>query len=226
MNATPKSKDDLKMGLPDSNTSVSIDGLDATIRIYRDDYGIPHVKASTVHDAFFGQAFATAQDRLWHIDYDRRRAYGRWSEYTGAESLAEDIQMRKFQILPSVKADYDAVDSDTVAMLNAYAEGVNSFIQNTKTLPVEYALVGNTPERWQPWDCLAVYKARHILMGGFDVKLWRGRLVNQLGVQQASELLRRDSKKDLIIVPPGAQQDGISTGPLPIFSTAAKHLSM
>ena len=226
MNATPKSKDDLKMGLPNTNTSVSIDGLDATIRIYRDDYGIPHVKASTVHDVFFGQGFATAQDRLWHMDYDRRRAYGRWSEYTGAESLAEDIQMRKFQILPSVKADYGAVDSDTVAMLNAYAEGVNSFIQNTKTLPVEYALVGNTPERWQPWDCLAVYKARHILMGGFDVKLWRGRLVNQLGVQQASELLRRDSKKDLIIVPPGAQQDGISTGPLPIFSTAAKHLSM
>ena len=37
---------------------------------------VPHIKASTRHDAFFAQGFVTAQDRLFHMDYDRMRALG------------------------------------------------------------------------------------------------------------------------------------------------------
>ena len=49
-------------------------------------------------------------------------------------------------------------------MLRAYAAGVNAFIE-TGPLPAEFALVDDTPDRWEPWDCLAVFKGRHILMG-------------------------------------------------------------
>ena len=226
MAAMPTTKDDLKAGLPDTSSAVSVGGLDAVVRIYRDAYGIPHVKADSVHDAFFGQGFATAQDRLWHMDYDRRRAYGRWSEYAGEAGLENDLQMRRFQVLPSVKADYAALNQETVEMLDAYAEGVNAFIESTETLPVEYEMVGGEPEPWRPWDCLAVFKARHILMGGFDAKLWRGRLVSQLGPERASKLLPGHPDKHLMIVPPGALQDGTRPGPLSVLSAAAKHLSL
>ena len=63
---------DLKAALPDVTSAQSFAGLDGPITIYRDEWGIPHVKAESEHDAFFGQGFVTAQDRLWHMEYDRR----------------------------------------------------------------------------------------------------------------------------------------------------------
>ncbi len=217
----PKSRDDLKSALPDTSKTLQLNGLDASIEIYRDGYGIPHVKAQTVHDAFFGQAFATAQDRLWHMDYDRHRAYGRWAEFAGESGVEQDRMMRRFQIGPTVKADYEAVNSDTRAMLDAYAAGVNAFIQTTGSLPIEYGLIDGKPELWQPWDCLAVFKVRHIMMGVFEGKLWRAHLVNTLGPEKAANLLRGYQPGHLLIIPPGAEYDGTIADGLKFLSEGA-----
>ena len=115
--------------------------------------------------------------------------------------------MRRFQIGASVETDYGHVNAETRTMLDAYASGVNSFVQTTKTLPIEYRLVEAQPEPWQPWDCIAVFKARHILMGVFEAKLWRARLVGELGPERAAELLRGDQQGNLLILPPGAEYD-------------------
>ena len=82
-----RSQQNLASSLPDTMTSFRFEGIVETIEIYRDAYGIPHVSADTVHDAFFGQGFATAQDRLWHMDFDRQCAYGRWAEYVGESGI-------------------------------------------------------------------------------------------------------------------------------------------
>ena len=84
MVVTPRTREDLKSALPDTSKTLRLKGLDATVEIYRDKHGIPHVSAQTTNDAFFAQGFVAAQDRLWHMDYDRCRAYGRWAEYAGA----------------------------------------------------------------------------------------------------------------------------------------------
>ena len=64
----------LKAALPDVTTSLSLDGLLAEVTVHRDPWGIPHIRAENEHDLFFAQGFVTAQDRLWHMDYDRHRA--------------------------------------------------------------------------------------------------------------------------------------------------------
>ena len=199
---------DLESSLPDTSGTLRLPGLAGTVEVYRDRYGIPHVKSQTVHDAFFGQGFAVAQDRLWQMDHDRRRAYGRWAEYVGGDGVEQDVMMRRFQIAPTVEADYRAVGADASAMLDSYAAGVNAFIESTRTLPIEYTLVGGHPEPWRPWDSLAVFKVRHILMGRLENKMWRARLVNGLGPERASRLLRGYPAGQLLIVPPGVNYDG------------------
>ncbi len=208
MVATPRTREDLKSALPDTSKTLRLKGLDADVEIFRDRYGIPHVSAQTTNDAFFGQGFAAAQDRLWHMDYDRRRAYGRWAEYVGTTAIDQDKMMRRFQIGPTVRKDYEAVNSETRAMLDAYTAGVNAFIETTDSLPVEYDIVGEKPEAWQPWDCLAVFKVRHILMGVFEGKIWRARLLNTLGPEKAANLLRGYQPGHLVILPPGVEYDG------------------
>ena len=198
----------LQNALPDVSSTLDVEGLDGGIDIYRDSYGIPHVRAASTRDAFFGQGFATAQDRLWHMDADRQRAYGRWAAWMGPAAVAQDVMMRKFRLGPTANADYHAVNAETRAMLDAYAAGVNAWMNDAAALPIEYRLLEVTPEPWRPWDAIAIFKVRHILMGIFEGKLWRARLVNELGPEAAAKLFTGYEPGQLVITPPGATYDG------------------
>ena len=204
----------LDEALPDLSTPVTLLGLDSKVQVYRDAYGIPHVQAATTEDAFFAQGYVTAQDRLWHMDYDRRRAYGRWAEVVGPTAAAQDVLFRRFRLEHSARADYQIVKPETRAMLESYAKGVNAFIETTTSLAIEYALTGIQPEPWQPWDGLAVFKIRHIMMGVFEAKLWRARLVKILGPEATAKLFPGYDQGQLVITPPGAEYHGPMEEPL------------
>jgi len=191
--------------LPDTISTFKVAGLRGEINIIRDGHGIPHIRAKNAHDAFFGQGFATAQDRLWQMEFDRRQAYGTWAELVGSAGVESDRLMRKFQIGGSVKMDYENLNLETRDMLESYSSGVNAFINATQNLPVEYSILGAEPKLWTEQDCLAVFKIRHIMMGVFEGKMWRAQLVNELGPKRAAELLKGYQQGHLLIVPPLAE---------------------
>ena len=201
----------LQSHLPRTTGKVSIPGLAASAEIYRDAWGIPHARAASETDAFFVQGFVTAQDRLWQMEYDRRRGSGRWAEVVGESALEQDVMMRRFRLVDSAKADYGAVKDSTRKLMDAYAAGVNAWIETATsegTLPVEYAIAGLEPELWQSWDGLVVFKVRHILMGVFESKTWRAQMVRALGPERASRLAPGYQPGQLQILPPGSRYEG------------------
>lgn len=204
----PLTREELVAALPSTTGTLSLPGLESRVEIYRDTLGIPHIRAHSVHDAFFAQGFVHAQDRLWHMDYDRHRAYGRWAEFAGAVALDQDLIMRRFRLEASAQADYHVVNTETRAMLDAYAAGVNAFIQTTSSLPIEYRLVESTPEPWHPWDSIAVFKVRHILMGVWQAKVWRAKLVSHLGPEMTAKLFPGYQQGHPLIIPPGVNYTG------------------
>ena len=201
---------DLAAAVPDLRSTVRVPGLGAPVDVWRDPEGVPHVRAASARDAFVAQGFVHAQDRLWQMDCDRRRAYGRWAEYAGPDALAQDAQMRRFRLAASARADVAAASAETRAMLEAYAEGVNAFIA-ARHWPAEYRLVGGAPEPWQPADSCAVFKVRHVLMGLWQTKAWRGRLVRHLGAKRAADLCPGTPPNPMLIVPPGVEYRGPAT---------------
>lgn len=210
----------LEAALPDLTSTVRVKGLDQPVDVVRDRWGVPHIRARTKQDAFFAQGFVAAQDRLWHMDYDRHRALGRWSEFAGESGIAEDRLMRTFDIERAAKADL-AVSSEAASnMLDAYAAGVNAFVETTGSLPVEYLLLEKEPEAWQPWHCLAVYKVRNMLMGTFDIKLWRARLARVLGAERAAPLFRGYPDESLVSIPPGETYGDCALDSLGVLAAA------
>ena len=199
---------DLKSAIPDLTGTVRLDGLEGTVKVYRDQYGIPHIKAESEMDAFFAQGFVTAQDRLWHMEYDRRRGSGRWAEAVGEQGVAQDKMMRRFRLEASAKADYQVMNTHTKSVFDAYAAGVNAFIDSGDALPVEYRITGLEPEPWQPWDGLIAYKVRHISMGVFESKVWRARMVREMGSEAAGKLFPGVEPGYLMILPPGSTSPG------------------
>ena len=197
--------------LPRVEGRVALKGLEGTAEVYRDAWGIPHARTGSEVDAFFVQGFVTAQDRLWQMEYDRRRGSGRWAEVVGESGLEQDVMMRRFRLVDSAQADYEAVADYTRQLMDAYAAGVNAWIGTATvegTLPVEYAIAGLEPEPWQPWDGLVVFKVRHILMGVFESKTWRAKLVRELGPERAALLAPGYQPGQLQILPPGSRHEG------------------
>ena len=201
-------RQDLKSAIPSLTGSVQLRGLQGTVKVFRDRYGIPHMKAESELDAFFAQGFVTAQDRLWHMEYDRRRGSGRWAEAVGESGVAQDKMMRRFRLEASAKADYQVMDPHTKDVFDAYAAGVNAFITSGDALPVEYRITRLEPEPWQPWDGLTAYKVRHISMGVFESKVWRARMVREMGPEAAGKLFPGFEPGYLMILPPGSTSPG------------------
>lgn len=205
--STTLSAHDLQAALPTVSGTLDVPGLEAAVEVYRDAVGVPHIRARSLHDAFFAQGFVHAQDRLWQMEYDRRRALGRWAEYAGAPAVAADALYRRFGLEASARLDYAAFSPETRALFDTYAAGVNAFIGADQPLPIEFALVDDAPAPWEPWHSVAIYKVRHALMGVWGQKLWRARQLRAVGKELATTLRAGMDTPGPLIVPPGGEYD-------------------
>ena len=159
--------------LPDFTNDVSSTKITSGAVIYRDRWSVPHITAENNYDAFFAQGYATAQDRLWQMDFDRLRCLGRAAEYLGSSAITQDTLMRQRSFEAVSKDDYEIASEEAKEALDAYADGVNAFIESKNPLPFDYDLLGSTPEPWEAWHCIVVYKVRNSAEGSFQSKLWR-----------------------------------------------------
>jgi penicillin amidase len=177
-----------------------------TAQIYRDRWGIPHVRAASMLDLFAAQGYAHARDRLWQMDACRRQMEGRWAEWTGPAGVRADALARRLGAGTSSLRDYGALGAEARSMVDAYAAGVNAFIA-AGPLPMEYGLLGVTPEPWQGWHCIAAMRQRGYLMGSLWFKLWRASAAAVLDPADLVKLRYDDGGEDRLCIPPGADAE-------------------
>jgi penicillin G amidase len=177
--------------------------------IWRDQWGIPHIKANSRTDAFVALGFAHARDRLWQMEALLRRGTGRYAEWMGKSARAADILARQVDVAGASKRDFDALTADTRAMLEAYASGVNAFIA-TGYRPIEYGLLQTEPEHWLPWHSIAVMRQIGFLMGSVWWKLWRACALPIVGEEGVATLRFEDGGGELLCAPPGLERGAFS----------------
>src|SRR5436190_62242 len=98
--------------VPPAEGAQRVAGPRGSIRIERDRYGIPHVFADNDHDVFFGFGYATAQDRLYQLDYLRRKARGILAEILGPEAVESDILYRTAGLAQIADAELPTLPAD------------------------------------------------------------------------------------------------------------------
>ena len=180
----------LRTSLPLTSGTVRVAGLDGSVEIVRDRWGVPHIFGSTDHDAFFGLGYAHAQDRLWQMEMNRRIGAGRLSEILGEATLSVDKFQRTMGYYRTVATDYAALSERSQTALTAYAAGVNAWLAEGHTLPPEFLLLGFEPAPWQPYDSLVWEKMMSWDLGGdYDLELLRQQLVQAVGPERTAQLL-------------------------------------
>ena len=186
----------LRRSLPRTEQRITAQ-TDAPIDIIRDHQGIPHIYAQTTADVNFGLGFAMAQDRLWQMDFFRRRGAGTLAEILGPAYLSSDMAHHTLDLERIARSEAARLDPATAAITQAFVNGINRAIDLARDrLPVEFAILDYEPKSWTIPDVL-------VSLRGFWWSL-NGRLQSILVAEAAS------------IVPEGALRDAFLTPNLPI----------
>jgi penicillin amidase len=147
----------------ESRAGLNLPGLVAPVTVLRDANGIPHITAANDHDLFFMQGRIHAEDRLFQMDLLRRSAAGTLAELLGTAVIESDVETRTIGLGRAAERSLVAHPPAMQALLQAYSDGVNSFIDQaeaTGQLPPEYRWLELTSVRqWQPLDSVLVGKA-------------------------------------------------------------------
>ncbi|UPY38667.1 penicillin acylase family protein [Sediminicoccus sp. KRV36] len=189
--------------LPRLDGELHVPGLTAPVEVRRDGLGVAHIRAGSTADAFFAQGFCHAQDRLFQMELNRRRALGRSAEWLGAAAFGADALARRLDIAGVSQRDWAALGAEARAMSEAYAAGVNAFIASDAPLALEYQLLGTTPEPWAGWHTIAVMRRLGLLMGSVWFKLWRAAALPVAG-EGVTSLRYDDGGADMLLMPHGA----------------------
>ncbi len=182
--------------LPQTGGNVAVAGLKDRVEVIRDKWGVPHIYAQNLDDLFFAQGYVTAQDRLWQLEFNRRVAAGRLSEFGGKGTLEDDIYLRTIGLYRSAQVDVEAMMPKDRAVLEAYARGVNAFIETHRSsLPLEFAVLNTlggakiSPQPWTAVDSLAWGKVMAMsLSSSMGYELLRERMAARLGGERAEQL--------------------------------------
>lgn len=139
---------------------TSITGLDKPAEIIVDHWGIAHIYAGDVHDAYFLQGYNAARDRLWEIDLWRKRGLGRLAESFGPAYAAQDRAARLLLYRGDMAPEWAAYGPDARSAAEAFVAGVNAYVGQVRAgarpLPLEFKLTASQPELWSPEDVVRV----------------------------------------------------------------------
>ncbi|MEV1328152.1 penicillin acylase family protein [Micromonospora costi] len=150
-------------------------------RVYLDRWGVPHLRAGDPHALVVAQGRVTAYDRAWQLEVERHRAVGTSASFLGAEAVGWDRFARQARLADTARRCHAALDPATAAWVGGYVDGVNAGLAAGAARAPEFAAVGLTPGRWEPWTPLAVWLSHHILFANVATKLWREHVAHRLG---------------------------------------------
>ncbi len=186
----------VRRSFPQTEGEVSLPGLDGEVHIYRDEYGIPQIYASSLHDLFYAQGYVHAQDRFWQMDFWRHIGAGRLSELFGESQVKTDAFLRTMGWAQIAEQELLESSPEAIAILTAYTEGVNAYLADHSgaALSLEYAVLSlqnpdYRPEPWTPVHTLTWAKAMAWdLRGNLDTEIERALLLKVFPPNQVADL--------------------------------------
>ncbi len=124
-----------------SSTVAGNTALSASVDVYYDSYGVPHVYAASDDDAAYALGYVHARDRMFQMDFLRRAGRGRLAEMLGPAAVSQDVAIRTVFTAQAPAPGGSYRIEDVVAatltpafrgLLQRYADGVNRFLQDAQ----------------------------------------------------------------------------------------------
>jgi len=182
--------------------ALRLPGLEASVEIVTDRWGINHIYAETEADLFFAQGYAAARDRLFQFEVWRRQATGTVGEILGRRELDRDIGARLHRFRGDLKTELKQYHDRGDEIIPAFVRGINAYIdqtaQNPDLLPLEFRLLGIKPQHWTPEVVISRHQG---LVSNVRSEIGNAQAVALLGAESVKELNYYYGDPDLTIDP-------------------------
>ncbi len=187
-------------------SSFAVPGLAQPAEVLVDRWGVPHLYAGTLYDAFVAQGFIAARDRLWQMDLWRKRGLGEMAKDFGPAWVEHDRAARAVLYRGDMYREWLAYGSDAKRVAEAFTAGVNAYVAQVRAqpalLPPEFALLGYQPAAWSPEDVVRI--RHHGLTLNFTSEIDRARAFCAGPAGARADWLRRELDPPVTpAVPPG-----------------------
>jgi len=183
--------------LPDYEATIEFSDLNNEVDIHWDEFGVPHIYSNNEQDLYFALGYVHAQDRLWQMTLSQIAAEGRFAEFFGEDLVQLDKYQRTLGIWKTaVQIEKNELNDSERSVMQSYADGVNSFIENNNNkLPIEFALTGIQPIKWNPTRSIAITR---LMAWELNMSWWTevmyGYLQAKLPAEQLDQLQLRFPK--------------------------------
>ncbi|MEG3350250.1 penicillin acylase family protein [Novacetimonas sp. GS1] len=196
---------------------AALDGLSAPVEVLEDHWGVPHVRAGSIPDAFFANGFLVARDRLWELDFGHRQALGQLAEVFGPDFVDTDTANRLFLFRGDAAAELARFSPQVQDCARAYVAGINARLAqvraNPDLLPPEFTIFGYMP---MSWDVLDLIRIRAEVTGNTRAEIRRARLAARGGLSYDALCTPLEPAHEPR-VPGGLDVHAISQGDLGLF---------
>ena len=191
--------------------TLRLSGLREPVEILTDRWGIAHIYAKNQPDLFFAQGYNAARDRLSQLEIWRRRVTGTMAEVQGPKALERDIGARLLRFRGDLEQECQYYHPDGKEIITAFVQGMNAYIRQTQEqpelLPLEFGLLGITPEAWTPDIVLA-------RLGGIFLNL-----ETEVLIAQALQSMQPETIRTMLHLHPGTPDltvpEGIDVATIP-----------
>ena len=192
--------------------TFNVPGLERPAEVLVDRWGVPHLYADTMYDAFVAQGFMAARDRLWQMDLWRKRGLGEMAKDFGPTWVASDQAARAVLYRAqgegsdpqSMYREWLAYGSDAKRVAEAFTAGVNAYVAQVKTqpalLPIEFRVLGYQPALWSPEDTVRIRHHGLTLNATSEIDRARAYCAGPDGIK--ADTLRRELSPPIMPVMP------------------------
>lgn len=213
-----------------SDVEIPVDHPQVAGTVYLDERLVPHIFAEDDHSLYFIQGYVTAQYRLWQMDIQTRAAAGRLSEIFGERFVPYDLEQRRMGMVYGAERTVALwqADSAIYANLQAYADGVNAYIDliledGYEELPIEFKLLNYEPEKWTILNSALLLQYMSSTLTGYDDDLEYSNLRKLLSAEEFAVLfpdrpagvdpiIPSEKKYDFGVVGPDTMQQAVRSG--------------
>jgi penicillin amidase len=146
---------------PQTDGSVTVQGLSSPVTIARDADGIAIITAQNRRDLAYALGYAHGQERFFQMDLQRRDAAGELAALVGPKALPRDENHRRHRFRALAERVLASLPQNQRALVDAYTQGVNAGLSHLSVRPWEYLLLGAKPQPWTDADSLLTIDAMY-----------------------------------------------------------------
>ena len=132
--------------------------IKAPLKIHWDSHAIPYIEAQNNQDLAFGIGLVHAHLRLGQLEMLRHISQGRIGELAGPipQITLADHGLRMLDFCRSGERAYQSMTQESQQWMRQFVAGINWYVENIQTAPVEYQLFSLKPSRFTVNDLACI----------------------------------------------------------------------